>query len=452
MNIELQKTGDLTATLKIDLSPSDYEEKVNKVLKEYQRKAQMPGFRPGKVPFGLTKKMYGQAATADEINKLLGDALENYIKENNLELLGNPIANTEKTPEVDWTTATELSFYFDLGLAPAFEVNLTPEIEIPYLKIEASDKMAADYLADIQKRQGIMSDVESVEAGDVVNGDFVELNQDGSVKEDGIKSSGTINTATLTNTEILDAIIGLQAGAAMVVNAKHLAENTNDIATILGVSPELTADIEADFKFTITSISRMLPAELNEEFFDKVFPGEEIKTQEAVLEKIKIEATQSFVNESDKKFLNDSIEKLLELADISLPDEFVKRWLVDTNPDKLNAEEVERDYNDYARSLRWQLIENKIVQQHELFVTQEEVKDVFRGYFRRPGAASIEMDDETKQRIDTIAETFMKNKEDAGRIRNQLFEQKLISLLKEKLEPKQQNLSYEEFVKLASHK
>jgi trigger factor len=124
MNIELQKTGDLTATLKIDLTNSDYQENVNKVLKEYQRKAQMPGFRPGKVPFGLTKKMYGQAATADEINKLLSEALDNYIKDNNLQLLGNPLANTEKTEQVDFTSGEDMSFYFDLAMAPSFEVTL----------------------------------------------------------------------------------------------------------------------------------------------------------------------------------------------------------------------------------------------------------------------------------------------------------------------------------------
>lgn len=450
MNIELQKTGDLTATLRIDLSPADYEEKVNKVLKEYQRKAQMPGFRPGKVPFSLTKKMYGQAATADEVNKLLSESLENYIRDNNLELLGNPLANVEKTPQVDWNSPSDLSFYFDLGLAPSFEVNLTPEVGVSYFNISASDKMAADYLADIRKRQGNMKPVESVEKDDLVQGDFVELNEDGSVKEDGIKSSGSLNTATLNDQPTLDSLIGAQVGATITLKPSTLAENTSDVATMLGVTAEVIEGNESDFNFTITTINRMEPAELNEEFFEKIFPGEELKTEEEVLERIKKEANQSFVNESDRKFLNDSLEKIIADANISLPDEFVKRWLVETN-DKLTEEEVERDYNDYSRSLRWQLIENKLVQKHEIHVTQEEVKDVFRGYFRRPGATE-EMDEETKQRIDSIADSFMKNKDDAGRIRNQLFEQKLIKVLKENLQPKEENLSYEEFVKLASTK
>lgn len=450
MNIELQKTGELTATLKIDLSPVDYEEKVNKVLKDYQRKAQMPGFRPGKVPFSLTKKMYGQAATADEINKLLSDALENYIKENSIQLLGNPLPNTERTPEVDWTQDHELSFYFDLGLAPSFEVKLSPEVAIPLYNIEPTDKMATDYLVDIRNRQGETIDVDAVEKNDFVKGDFVELNPDGSEKSEGIKSSGSINTNLLKNEQAFSLLSGLTVGTAITINPAEISENVNEMATMLGIKPEQAEGSNSDFSFTITGINRIMPAEMNEEFFDKIFPGEEIKTEEQMLERIKKEISKSFATESERKFLNDTIEKLILDANITLPDEFVKRWLIETNQEKLSPEDVERDYSEYARSLRWQLIENKLVTEHGIFVSDEEVKDVFRGYFRRPG--SEEMDEETRNRIDSIAESFMKNKEDASRIKNQLFETKLIALLKEKIQPIQANLSYEEFVKLASQK
>lgn len=450
MNIELQKTGDLTATLKIDLTNADYQDNVTKVLKDYQRKAQMPGFRPGKVPFGLTKKMYGQAATADEINKLLSDALDNYIRENNLQLLGNPLANTEKTEQVDFAEASEMSFYFDLAMAPTFEVTLSPELNIPYYNVEASDKMATDYLADIRQKQGEMSEVETIEKNDVVNGDFVELNEDGSVKDEGLKTSGFINTALLKDEAVVNSIVGLQVGSTITIKPSEITESNTDKATMLGIEPEAAEDINSSFNFTVATISRMNPAELNEEFFEKIFPGEEIKTEEEMLARIKKEASQSFGTESDRKFFNDALEAIISAANITLPDDFVKRWLVETNPDKLTAEDVERDYEGYGRSLRWQLIENKLVTEHNIGVSEEEVKDVFRGYFRRPGSG--EMDDEMKARIDSIADSFMKNKEDAGRIRNQLFEKKLIDLIKEKVQPKQENLSYEEFVKLASTK
>ncbi|MGE5384000.1 MAG: trigger factor [Omnitrophica WOR_2 bacterium] len=450
MNIELQKTGDLTATLKIELSPSDYEEKVNKVLKDYQKRAQMPGFRPGKVPFSLTKKMYGQAATADEINKLLSDSLDSYIKDNNLQLLGNPLANTEKTDHVDFNEPGDMSFYFDLAMSPAFNVNLTPDLNVKFVNILASDTMATDYLADLRQRQGEMTAVETVEKNDVIKGDFVELNEDASIKEGGLKTSGIITMANLKDEETINSLVGLQKGAVIVINPSKITESNSDKATMLGVASEGLEDFDSSFNFTINDISRMIPADLNEEFFEKVFPGEEIKTEEQMLDRIRKEANQSFVVESERKFFNDAIEAIIEDAKIDLPDDFVKRWLVETNPDKLTAEDVERDYEGYSRSLRWQLIESKIISEHNIGVGEEEVKDVFRGYFRRPGLE--EMDEETKMRIDSIADSFMKNKEDAGRIRNQLFEKKLIDLLKDKLQPKQENLSYEEFVKLASTK
>ncbi|HLN54046.1 MAG TPA: trigger factor [Lentimicrobium sp.] len=448
MNIELEKTGDLTATLKIDLSPVDYEENVNKVLKDYQRKAQMPGFRPGKVPFSLTKKIYGQAATADEINKLLSDALDNYIKENNLQLLGNPLANTEKTQQMDFSNPGEMSFYFDLAMTPEFQVNLSSELGVTYYKITSTDKMASDYLADIRLRQGEMKEAEKVEKGDLVKGDLVELNEDNTVKEGGLKTSGSLNTNQLKNDEILNSLIGAQVGTTTTVDPDALSDNNTEKATMLGLAAETVNDITSKFNFTVTSINRMSPAEMNEDFYEKVFPGEEIKDEAAMLERIKKEADQSFVSESERKFFNDAIEAIIEDANISLPDSFVKRWLVETNPEKLTSEDVERDYEGYSRSLKWQLIENRMISENNISVSDEEVKDVFRGYFRRPG--SQEMDEDTKKRIDSIADSFMKNKEDAGRIRTQLFEKKLIETLKEKLQPKTKNLTYEEFVKLPS--
>lgn len=448
MNIKLQKTGDLTATLKIELTPADYVENVNKVLKDYQRKAQMPGFRPGKVPFSLTKKMYGQAATADEINKLLGETLDNYIKDNNLQLLGNPLANVEQSSMVDYNESTDMSFAFDMAFSPSFDLKLSPELGVKYYNVEVSDKMAIDYLEDIRRRQGQKVEVEAIEKGDLISGNFVELNEDSSVKEDGLKSTGSINTGTIINEETLSSVLAATKGSTIVIDLNQIVADDNEKSTVLGVSPEAAETAGSLYNFTIESVSRMMPAELDEDFFEKVFPGENIKTEEEMLIRIKKEANQSFTVETDRKFFNDAIEALIESAGIPLPDEFVKRWLVETNPDKLTVEDVERDYEGYARSLRWQLIENRIVTEHHVHVSEEEVKDVFRGYFRRPGME--ELDEDMKNRIESLVDSFMKNKEEAGRIRNTIFERKMIEFTKEKLQPQTENLSYEEFVKLAS--
>ena len=446
MNIELQNTGELTATIRIDLSPADYEEKVMKVLKDYQRKAQMPGFRPGKVPFGLTKKMYGQAVTADEINKLLNQSLENYIREQQIDLIGNAIPNTEKTQEFDWSNPGEMSFYFDLGLSPKFDLVLDKSLDLNFYHIEISEEMAGKYLDDLRRRNGEPADVESFEKGDLLKGSFAELDEEGKVKEGGIATEGTVNPDVFADEADQALFAGVKSGSVVTFHPMKASGNATDVAAMLGITKEQAEQLTSAFNFTVKSISRMIPAEVNAEFFEKVYPGVEIADEAALLEKIREDAAGSFVGESDKKFFNDAVKAIIEKSAIALPDEFLKRWLVEVN-EKISAEEIEAHYDDYARSMRWQLIENRMIREYGVEVTEEEIRDVFRGYFRRPG--SSEMDDDMKMRIDSIVDSFMKNKEDVRRINDQLFEQKLMGLMKEKVQPEVKKVTYDEFVALA---
>lgn len=447
MNISLENTGDLTATVKIEISPADYEEKVMKVLKDYQRKAQMPGFRPGKVPFGLTKKMYGQSVTADEINKLLGESLDAYIKEQQLDILGNPLANVEKTPQIDWSEPGELSFYFDLGFSPKFELSLDGKHGLVYQRIEVSDELAHKYLDDMRRRNGELSDVDVSEKDDLLKGDFVELDADGAAKADGISSSGTVNPPMIGDEALQASFIGRKTGDVIKFNPMKAIGNATDVASMLGITRETAESLDSEFSFTITGINRMIPAEINAAFIEKVYPGVELSGEEELIAQIKSDAAQSFVGESDKKFFNDAVAKLLDQTAIALPDEFLKKWLIDVNQDKMSAAEIEQHYDEYAKSMRWQLIENRLIRDYNIEVSEEEIRDVFRGYFNRPGSSP--MDDDTRMRIDSIVDSFMKNKEDVRRINDQLFEQKLLRLLKEKMEPAENAVSYEEFTKAA---
>lgn len=447
MNIELQHTGDLTATVKIDISPADYEDNVMKVLKEYQRKAQMPGFRQGKVPFGLTKKMYGQAVMADEVNKLLGESLEKFIDEQKLDILGNPLANTEKTPQIDFTEPVSTSFYFDLGFSPKFDLNLETIKGLSYYRIEVSDEIAAKYLDDMRRRNGEPGEVEVSENGDLLKGDFTQLDATGDSVEGGISTSGSIDPSLFSDEEVRKLFEGKKVGETIRFNPMKASGNATDVAAMLGITKETAADLDSEFSFAITSITRMIPAEINTEFFEKVYPGVEIADETGLIEQIKADAASSFVGESDRKFFNDAVKAMIDTAGIGLPDEFLKRWLVDVNREKLTAEEVEKNYDSYAQSMRWQLIENRMIHDHGISVSEEEIRNVFRGYFGRPGG---DMDEDMKKRIETIVDSFMKNKDDVRRINDQLFEQKLLALLKEKITLDEKVVSYDDFVKLAS--
>ncbi len=446
MNIELEHTGNLTATVKIDITPADYEEKVLKVLKDYQRRAQMPGFRPGKVPFSLAKKMYGPAVTADEVNKLLSESLMKFIEDQKLDILGNPLANAEKTSQVDFNEPKEMSFYFDLGLSPQFEVSLDGNSGVVYHKIEVSDELAEKYLEDMRRRYGNPADVDLSEKDDLLRGDFAELDDHGNVKEEGITSSGSVNPEIFADESIRSLFYGKKVGDVVKFNPLQASGNVADVAAMLGIDKERAENLNAEFNFTITNISRMVLAELNAEFFDTVYPGVEIADKDALIAQIKTDAAGSFVGESDKKFFNEAVKHLIETANIELPDEFMKRWLIDANRDKVSAEEIEHEYDNYARSMRWQLIENKLIREYDLKVDEEEIRDVFRGYFQRPG--SLQLDDEMKSRIEGIVDNFMKNNEEVRRIHDQIFDTKIMLLLKEKMAPKEEPVSYDEFVKL----
>jgi trigger factor len=226
--------------------------------------------------------------------------------------------------------------------------------------------------------------------------------------------------------------------------------NATDVAAMLGIKKEDAENLESAFNFTITSINHMVPAQINAELIEKVYPGLEISDKDGLLAQIKKDASGSLAGESDKKFFNDSIKQLIESASIELPEEFLKRWLIDINQEKVSPAEIEENFEGYLRSMRWQLIENRLIQENNVEVGEEEIKDVFRGYFQRPG--SSEMDDEMKMRIDGIVDSFMKNKEDVRRINDQLFEQKILNLLKDKLIGETKTVSNEEFSKLVSEK
>jgi trigger factor len=343
-----------------------------------------------------------------------------------------------------------MSFFFDLGLNPEFEISLENIAAIPYYNIEISDEAAGKYLEDLRQRNGELSEVEVAEKGDLLKGELAELDAEGNLKEDGITSTGSIKPEVFANEDIQALFIGVKPGDVVKFNPMKASGNATDVAAMLGIDKEAAEELESDFNFTVTTVNRMVPAEVNADLFEKIYPGVEIADEAELLAMIKKDAAGSFVTESDKKFFNDAVKALIESSGIQLPDEFLKRWLVDVNQEKTTAEEIEKHYDDYARSMRWQLIENRLIKEYGIEVLEEDIKNVFRGYFQRPG--SSEMDEDMMRRIDGIVDSFMKNKEDVRRINDQIFEQKLMAVLKEKMTTEVKSMNYEDFVKMASVK
>lgn len=445
MNITREDTGNLNAVLKVELNPADYQDKVEKTLKEYQRKSNLPGFRPGKVPFGVVKKMYGGSITAEELNKTVSESLNSYILENKLELLGSPMAIVDEPLDIDITNPKDITFKFEIGIQPEINVAVNNEMAVDYLKITVSDEMVDHYLEDIRKRYSEQKATDVSAAGARLSGNFVEL-ENGEPKAKGITKEASFLIDVVKDEELKNQFIGLTVGSAVVFNPMKAFENATDVAAMLGIKKEEAEVLESDFNFTVSEIFLIEDAELNEEFYAKLYPAEEIKTIEDFRERIRKDAAISFVQESDKLFMDTVVKALIEKANLELPDSFLKKWIVESNEGKVSAEQIEQEYANYATSVKWQLIENKLIVDNGILVTEEDIRNHYRAMFR----FSEEMDDETKKRIDTILDSFMKNKEEVRKINDQLHDKKLLDLFKSVITLNTKEVSYEDFIKLAT--
>jgi trigger factor len=450
MNISRENTGDLTATLKVQIVEADYAEKVQKALNELKRKANIPGFRSGKVPFGMVKKMYGNSVMADEVNKLLSDSLNNYVVENKLNILGAPIPS-ENQEQVDFGTQTEFNFNFDIGFAPEINVEVNKEIEVEYNKIEVSDSMIEDYMLDIQERFGAHTNPEAIEADSKITASFKQLNEDGQVLEGGIAAeSASFNMKDIKLKTIASALEGKAKDDVVNFDPIKAFKDDNKVAAMLQVSKVMLEGLKADFEVQIKEITHITPAELNEELFSKAYPSAEIKSEEDLRNKIKEDAEKQFDAESDKLFMGKAVETLLEKANMELPNEFMKRWILDNNEGELTAEQLEVQYESYANSLKWQLFQNKIVKDHDVKVTEDEIKAHVRSFISGQYFGGMEQNEAFESSLNGIVDNVMKNEEEVRKINDQLYDNKILMLFKESLSLNIQTMPLEDFIKKAS--
>jgi len=446
MNITQEKIDALNAKLKVQLSSEDYQEKVEAVIVNYRKTASIPGFRKGKVPMGQVKKMIGKSVLVDEVNKLLQEAIYKHITENKVEVLGNPLPLTS---EVDWDNATDFEFEYEMGLAPEFKVTLDKKSKFDYLQIVADKKMVDHYVTDMAKRYGKMTQPEKSEKTDLMMGEFTQLDGEGNALEGGINHTSSVALDIIQDKKAQKALVGLTDGDEVKL---HITKDfSNDAHHMLNIKKEELETLDADFTFKVNKISRMEPADMTQDLFDKVFGKDTVKSEKEFKAKVKEEVEKSFEGESDNKLKNDVILHLIKMTKLSLPDTFLKKWLVATNEQGLTEEQVEQEYEQYSKSLKWQLIENKIIKDNELEVKNEDVishtKELIVSNFAQYGQPAPE-----DKKLEEIAVQVLGNEEERKKVYNQLYDVKTMSLYKEKFSLKNKEVTYDEFVKLASEK
>ncbi len=447
MNITQEKIDDLNAILKVKVVADDYLPKVETALKNYQKKATIPGFRPGKVPTGVIKKMYGKSVLVDEVNKLLSDSLYKYINENQIEILGNPLPKAEAENAIDWENQKDFEFMYEMGLAPKFNIQLSSKDKFEYKTVKVDADLVNKYISDIAKRYGKVEPVELSKEGDLLNGDFVELDATGEILPGGIFKTSSVFIDRLAD-DAKKSFINLETNDKVVVDAKSLSSNMVDLANMLGIEKEAAETLTCKVQFTAKGISRLGEAEINQELFDKIYGSGTVTSKEEFEAKIREELTAMFENDSERKFYNDVVDFLMQKINFELPNEFLKRWIVAVNEKPVSPEQVEAEYDQYSKGLKWQLIENKIIKDNEIKVSKEEVmahtKELILQQFGKMGQAPMDDLELTK-----TAERVLTNEEEAKKLFEKLYGQKVMNLFKTKFTLENKELAYDDFFKQA---
>jgi trigger factor len=447
MNITRENIDDLNMVLKVEIKKPDYEEKVENVLKDYRKKANIKGFRPGMVPIGLVKKMYGKAVQIDEINKIVTENLQKYIADEKIEILGDPIPRLDEQEHIDFDTQEEFTFSFELGLAPTIDLKINKKNKVTQYEIIVDEKMKNDYLENYTRRFGELRSAEKTEDKDVIKGKLEAIDNNGIAVPEGPSAELTsLAIDIIKDKKIKKQFIGKSLTESIDFNLKKAFPNDTEVAGLLQKKKEEVEGVEGNFRFTINEISRFYPAELGPDLYSRIY-GEGIVTSEVeFMKKIVDEISLSLKRESDYKLMLDIKAQTLEKTDFQLPEEFLKKWLLRVN-ENTTTEQIGKEFDSFRKDLKWQLIRNKIARENDVKISEEELlqeaANITRNQFHQYGLFYA-----TDEQINNYAKETLKREEDAKRIADKILEEKVIQLLKELVKLENKSVSIEEFNKL----
>ncbi len=447
MNISKENIDSLNAVVTINMKPEDYQPRVDKAIKEHAKKAKIPGFRPGMVPAAHIKKMYGKSILVDEVNNLLSDTLNNYLTEQKLEVLGQPLPKVDDKKEYNWDFADDFEFNYEVGLAPDFSIDFSSKDKITQYDIKVDDETLAARVKNIRRSYGKMTNPDVSADDDVLYAELTQLSPDGSVFEDGISNTTSVRLDQVKDEAIKASLIGLKKDDEVTLDIqKTFGNEAAKVAAILNIDEETAADLKSNFRLKVKNINRLEEGDLNQEFFDKLF-GEGVVTDEAgFMAKITEEIETMMNQDAERKLQNDIYNYSIEKVQFELPDEFLKRWLKATN-EKLTEDELEGGYKDFAQNLKWTLIENKILKDNNIEIKYDEVfaaakqslDQQFRMYSPQPIA---------EEQLAQYAVQYLQNKENANKVFDEVKALKSIDYIKSVVTLDKKDIFYNDFKEL----
>ena len=436
MNITKENIDALNAVIKVAIVADDYRAKVDQMLSDYRKKADIPGFRKGHVPMGMIKKQYEKSIMIDEVNKLLQDSLNKFLTEEKIDILGNPIPKIEK--DFSWDSEV-FSFEFELGLAPQFEVDLTSKKKVTQYVISADDALIDKEVENLQSRYGKMSAVDVIKDKTNVTGTFVN-------EEQQIENKSTINLSDLKGKANLKKFVGNKVGDVIELKTKGLFSDDHKLEGALGLSNDQIHGLDIKVSFTIEETTEIELADLDQELFDKLFTDGSVKTVSELRKKIQEDAEKQFQQQADQQLLNSVTEYLIDNTSFDLPAAFLQKWLATAGEKELTPEQAIEEYNKSEKGLRYQLIQEKIIKDNDIKLDYEELKEYAKGFIRSQMAQFGNMNPEDTE-LDDIANRILANQEEAKKLQDQLLSQKLMTFYKEKMTFKTKKVTYEGFIK-----
>ncbi len=445
MNIVQEKIDSLNSVLKVQLKPEDYTSQVDSAIRKYSKKVSMPGFRPGHVPTSLVKKMYGKSMLAEELNRIVAESVDKYLNENKINVIGNPMLKSEADLDINLDQPVDFEFAFDLGIAPEVNLSLPPSHRFTAYDIQVDDKMIAEEIERIQKRYGEYINPEQTDAESSIYGNFEELDAAGNNIEGGHSNQSFLLLDKISDPSIRQQFIGKKVQDTVVFNPSKALNSQHEIKYLLGLKDGEHKNENADYRLTIERINKVHPAEINQALFDRVYGEGNVTDEAGFREKIKSEIAEGYKYESENSLKHEMEDVLLDAAKLNLPDEFLKRWLKQSN-NKITDEQLATEYNQYARDLKWKLIENKIFKDQQLNVTKEEVqqyaKTLIIDQYLRYGQAHMLTEDRLKE----LSERYLQNEDSLNRAYESLSSRKVFEYLNQIISKDVKTITHDEFV------
>lgn len=435
MDIQLDQKSKTEALIKINLKEADYQPKVEEKLKEYSKKAQIKGFRPGKVPQSLINKMYGKSILVDEINHMVSHKVMDYIKENDIQILGDPLPNAEKAADIDWENGKDFEFEYEIGIAPEFDLKVDNKIKVDTFSIKIEGKLIDETVTNLQKQFGETTNPDVSEDGDSLYGEIV-------VEGDDENATGTLLDFDHVEKKVQKDMIGKKAGDVLEFDPAKAIKNEDQRNAFLATNQGLTGKI----KFEVKKVNRTTPAEINQDMFDKTFGKDAVKTEEEFREKIKVSISENYVKETEGYTELKIRDKFIEKTKMELPDTFLKKWLELSNKNNLTKEQIDQDYPLYANDLKWSLIKNKISKDSEIKVEHEEVVEEAKNMIRVQ-FGSMGMSDAMEQNIDAFADNYLKGEEGQNymKLNEKVFNDKVMAYIRENISIKAKEVTADEY-------